>query len=158
ELARGGWQPVPIVSLAVGLAVGAVFVRRQNRLADPLLELRLFANRSFSTTLSSMMAFAMLSGGTMVFVAQYFQLVDGLSPLRAGLALVPGMVAATISFQVAPLLGRRFRPGHLFPAGLAISVLGLLLMTTSRTSGAAPLIVGFMVTCLGTGPLVSLGT
>jgi MFS transporter, DHA2 family, multidrug resistance protein len=158
ELARDGWQPVPAASLVVGLAVGVVFVRRQNRLADPLLDLRLFTNWSFSTTLGSMTTFSMLSGGTMVFVAQYLQLVDGLSPLRAGLALVPGMVTATISFQLSPLLGRRLRPCHLLPAGLAISVLGLLLMTTSGTSGAAPLIVGFMISCLGTGPLVSLGT
>jgi MFS transporter, DHA2 family, multidrug resistance protein len=158
ELAKDGWQTGAVAFLVAGLAVGVVFVRRQYRLADPLLDLRLFADRSFSATLGSMLAYAMLSGGTMVFVAQYFQLVDGLSPLRAGLALVPGMVAAIISFQVSPLLARRIRPAYLFAGGLAISVAGLLVMTRSGTSGAEVLIVGFMVSCFGTGPLVTLGT
>jgi DHA2 family multidrug resistance protein-like MFS transporter len=158
SLAQDGLRPTAVVFLAVGLALGVVFVRRQNRLADPLLDLRLFANRAFRVTLSSMLAYSMLSGGTMVFVAQYFQLVDGLSPLRAGLALVPGMAGAIVSFQLAPLLARRVRPAYLIPAGLGISVAGLLVMTQSGTSGATVLIVGFMVSSFGTGPLVTLGT
>jgi DHA2 family multidrug resistance protein-like MFS transporter len=158
ELARDGWQATPVALVVAGLAVGVAFVRRQNRLAEPLLDLRLFANRSFSATLGSMLTYSMLSGGTMVFVAQYFQLVDGLTPLRAGLALVPGMLASIVSFQVAPMLGRRIRPSYLFPAGLAISVAGLLVMTQSGTSGASTLVIGFLVTCIGTGPLVALGT
>jgi DHA2 family multidrug resistance protein-like MFS transporter len=158
ELAKDGWQAGAVAFLVAGLAVGVAFVRRQNRLADPLLDLRLFADRAFSTTLGSMLAYSMLGGGTMVFVAQYFQLVGGWSPLRAGLALVPGMVASIVSFQVAPLLARRIRPAHLFAAGMAISVVGLLVMTGAGTSGAAVLIVGFMVNCLGVGPLVTLGT
>jgi DHA2 family multidrug resistance protein-like MFS transporter len=100
----------------------------------------------------------MLSGGTMVLVAQYFQLVDGLSPLRAGLALAPGMAASVVGFQIAPLLARRFRPAHLIAGGILVTVAGLLVMTQSGTSGAWVLIVGFLVSCLGTGPLVTLGT
>jgi hypothetical protein len=84
---------VPIVVFITGLAVGVVFVRRQRRLADPLPDLGLFADRSFSITLTGMLMYSMLSGGTMVFVAQFFQLVAGLSPLRAGLALLPGSAA-----------------------------------------------------------------
>jgi DHA2 family multidrug resistance protein-like MFS transporter len=158
ELARHGWSLTPALFLVAGLAVGVVFVRRQRGLADPLVDVRLFADRVFRTTLGSMLMYSMLSGGTMVFVAQYFQLVDGLSALRAGLALVPGMVAAIVSFQLAPLLARRIRPGYLCAAGLLVSATGLLVMTRSGTSGAAVLIVGFMVSCFGTGPLVTLGT
>jgi len=45
ELARNGWQPARLS--------GVVFVRRQHRLADPLLDLRLFASRAFSTALAA---------------------------------------------------------------------------------------------------------
>ncbi|MEV4293424.1 MFS transporter [Microbispora rosea] len=158
SLARDGWRLTPVLLVAVGLAVGTVFVRRQRRLADPLLDLRLFADRTFSATLGSMLAYSMLSGGTMVLVAQYFQLVDGLSPLRAGLALAPGMAASVVGFQIAPLLARRIRPAHLIAAGIVVTSSGLLVMTRSGTSGATVLIVGFLVSCLGTGPLVTLGT
>ncbi|GIH16963.1 MFS transporter [Rugosimonospora africana] len=158
ELAQNGWHARPVGLVVVGLAVGAVFVRRQRRLADPLLDLRLFADRAFASLLGSMLGYSMLGGGTMVFIAQTFQSVDGLSPLRSGLALVPGMCGAMISFQVAPVLGRRIRPGVLLPASLLLSIAGLLLMTQVGTSGAALLIVGFAVNSLGTGPLVTLGT
>jgi DHA2 family multidrug resistance protein-like MFS transporter len=94
----------------------------------------------------------------MVFVAQTFQSIDGLSPLSAGLALVPGMCASIVSFQLAPVLASRVRPGVLLPAGLVLSVAGLLLMTQVGTSGVALLIAAFTVNCLGTGPLVTLGT
>jgi MFS transporter, DHA2 family, multidrug resistance protein len=80
ELARGGWQPLSMVAVVVGVVVGVAFVRRQRALADPLLDLGLFANRAFSVTLGSMLAYSMLSGGTMVWVAQQLQLVVGLSP------------------------------------------------------------------------------
>jgi DHA2 family multidrug resistance protein-like MFS transporter len=158
SLARDGWQVTPALLVAVGLVIGVVFVRRQRRLTDPLLDLRLFAGRTFSTTLGGMLAYSMLSGGTMVLVAQYFQLVDGLSPLRAGLALAPGMAAAVVSFQVAPLLARRIRPAYLIGGGMLVTVAGLLVMTRTGTSGTGLLIAGFAVTCLGTGPLVTLGT
>ncbi len=158
SLARDGWAVTPTLLVAVGLAFGALFVRRQRRLADPLVDLRLFADRTFSATLGSMLAYSMLSGGTMVLVAQYFQLVDGLSPLRAGLALAPGMAASVVGFQLAPLLARRVRPAYLIAGGILITVTGLLVMTRSGPSGAWVLIVGFLASCLGTGPLVTLGT
>jgi MFS transporter, DHA2 family, multidrug resistance protein len=125
ELARSGWQPLPPVAVVAGVAVGAMFVGRQRGLADPLLDLRLFASRTFTVTLVGMLAYTMLSGGTMVWVAQHLQLVGGLSPLRAGLALVPGMVGAIASFQLAPLLARRIRPAPLFAGGLVVAVVGM---------------------------------
>jgi MFS transporter, DHA2 family, multidrug resistance protein len=163
ELARGGWQPLPVATIVVGLAVGWRFVQRQHALADagtdPLLDLRLFTGRAFSTTLGSLLANSTLAGGTMVFIAQHFQLVEGLSPLRAGLALVPGMLAAICSFQLAPVLARRVRPALLFAGGLAVSVTGLLLLTQSNaTSGPLVLMVGFALMSFGGGPLVALGT
>src|SRR5262245_14044237 len=163
ELARGGWQALPVAAIVVGLAVGWRFVSRQHALADagvdPLLDLRLFHNRAFSTTLGGLLANSTLAGGTMVFIAQHFQLVEGLSPLRAGLALVPGMVAAIGSFQLAPILARRIRPAFLFSGGLVVSVAGLLVLTQSDvTSGPLILMAGFVLVSFGGGPLVALGT
>jgi DHA2 family multidrug resistance protein-like MFS transporter len=163
ELTRGGWRPLPAATIVVGLAVGWRFLRRQQMLAaaggDPLLDLRLFTNHPFSTTLGSLLANSTLAGGTMAFIAQHFQLVEGLSPLRAGLALVPGMLAAIASFQLAPMLARRVRPAVLFSGGLSVSVTGLLLLTQSNaTSGPLLLMAGFALVSFGGGPLVALGT
>ena len=156
QLAAHGPSTGRAAFVVAGLAAGAVFVRRQRRIADPLLDLRLFTSRTFTVTLGSMLVYTMLSGGVMVFIAQYFQLVGGLSPLHAGLALVPGMVAATISFQVTPVLARRVRPAVLLAGGLVFSAAGMLAMT--QAGGVALLSIGFAVSAIGSAPLVTMGT
>jgi MFS transporter, DHA2 family, multidrug resistance protein len=156
ELARHGFQPLPVVAVAVGLWSGVYFVRRQRRLADPLLDLRLFAKPAFSTALVGMLLNTMLPGATMVLVTQYLQLVEGLSPLRAGLWLLPTVAAAMVSFQLSPLVARKVRPAHLIAAGMAVSVVGLLLI--ARADGRDAVVTGLALINIGAGPLVTLGT
>ncbi|TCM48076.1 MFS transporter [Kribbella sp. VKM Ac-2568] len=156
QFAASGWSAVPACLVVFGLVVGWFFLRRQRALADPLLDLSLFRKRTFTVTLGSMMTYSLLSGGVMVFIAQYFQLVEGLSPLEAGLALVPGMVTSTISFQVAPLLARWIRPGRLISGALLFTVAGLVV--TAMADNATTLAIAFAVECLGVAPLVVLGT
>lgn len=55
ELARHGWEWFPAVALVFGIAVGMVFVRRQRQLEHPLLDLRMFGNRTFSAALTLML-------------------------------------------------------------------------------------------------------
>ena len=156
HLASHGAGTVSIGSLLIGGVFGWIFVRRQRRLADPLVDVRLFTRRTFSVTLGSMMAFSMLSGGVMVFVAQYFQLVQGMTPLAAGIALVPGMITTTIGFQVAPRLAQRIRPGVLIPAGIAFTIVGMAVMT--QATSTTVLVIAFAVEAIGAAPLVTLGT
>lgn len=160
ELAKDGSQWLPAtVAIVAGLAVGVVFVRRQRSLASPLLDVRLFAHRSFSTALVSILFGTLLMGAIMMFITQYFELVKGLSPLRAGLWMLPAVAANTVSFMVSPMLGRRFRPAYVIGSGLVISVAGLLVMTqVESASSPAALATGFALMFLGAGPLVTLGT
>ncbi|HEX6470925.1 MAG TPA: MFS transporter [Streptosporangiaceae bacterium] len=159
ELARDGWRAVPVAALVAGLAVGVAFVRRQRRLADPLLDLRLFRTPAFSAALGGMMFCTLLAGAIMVFITQYFQLVRGLSPLHAGLWMLPTVAAMTVSSQVSPLLARRFRPAVLIGAGLLVSAAGLLsIARAGATSGLPAVVTGFALINLGSGPLVVLGT
>ncbi len=156
ELARNGWQPLPIASLLAGLAIGAAFLQRQRRIEHPLVDLKLFKERSFTTALVSMLANTMLAGAVMVFITQFFQLVLGYSPLESGLWMLPAVVAGIVSFQISPLLARRIRPATLIPAGLAVSTAGLL--TITQANSLAPIVIGFVLINLGAGPLVTLGT
>ena len=159
ELARQGLHPLPAAALAVGIAFGVVFVRRQRVLRDPLVDLSLFADKAFSTALCGMLVFSMLGGTTMLFVAQFFQIVQHLSPVGAALGLLPGMAASTVSFLAAPILARRFRPGVLIATGLAGAVAGMVLLTrVGATSSPVWLALAFAVTSLCAGPLVALGT
>ena len=150
ELAKNGWRTLPVAAIVIGLAFGVVFVRRQQRLEDPLLDLRLFASRSFSTALGGMMFGTLLMGAIMLFITQDLQLVEGLSPFDAGLWMLPAVVANALSFIVSPILARRFRPAYLIGAGLAISVSGLTGLTQAdTTSGPTTVAAGFALIFLG---------
>ncbi|SHF56385.1 MFS transporter [Streptoalloteichus hindustanus] len=157
ELAKTGWRASPVAGIVIGVVFAVLFVRRQRRLEHPLLDLRLFANRSFSTALGAMMFGTLLTGAVMLFITQDLQLVEGLSPLAAGLWMMPAIGANTVSFVVSPILARWFRPAHLIGAGLAVSVSGLVVLTqTDTTSGPTTLATGFALIFLGSGPLVTL--
>src|SRR5439155_1228899 len=77
--------PLAAGSVAAGLVLGALFARRQRTLADPLVDLSLFANRAFSSGLALYTLSILAVFGAFLFVPQYLQLVRGLSPLEAGL-------------------------------------------------------------------------
>jgi DHA2 family multidrug resistance protein-like MFS transporter len=159
ELARDGWRPLPVAGVLIGLLAAVAFGRRQRRLADPLLDLRLFGNRNFSVALGSQLCYSVVGGGTMLFMMLYFQLVVGMSTLEAGLAMVPGMAAATLGFLVGPRLAARFRPAYVIAAGMVSTTVSLLAFTqVGPESGTAVLVTGFAVFSFSGAPLVALGT
>lgn len=159
ELARDGVRTVPLLAMVAGGIVGYVFVKRQRTLADPLVDFSLFAAKAFRTTLGGMLLFSMLGGTTMLFVAQFLQLAQHLSPVGAALGLLPGMAASTVSFLAAPVLARRFRPGALIASGVALAAVGMAILTlVDPAAGPVWPALGFAVTSLGVGPMVALGT
>ena len=84
--------------------------RRQLRLADPLIDLRLFRVPAFSASLATYGLAILVSFGGFLFMPQYLQLVLGLSPLRAGLWTLPWASAFVVGSMLTPVLVRRVRP------------------------------------------------
>jgi DHA2 family multidrug resistance protein-like MFS transporter len=159
ELARHGWAVVPVVAIVAGLTFGVTFVRRQRKLADPLLDLKLFDNSAIGTSLAGQLSYSMIGGGIMFMMLLYFQLVAGMSTLEAGLAMVPGMIAGALGFQVGPKLAAKFKPAYVIAIGLVGSALALLSMTLfDGTSGSAFLIIGFVVFSFCGTPMAGLGS
>jgi MFS transporter, DHA2 family, multidrug resistance protein len=152
-----GWEPA--LTVLAGLAVGVAFVRRQRNLADPLLDLSLFASRPFSASLATFTLSLFVTFGTFVFVAQYLQLVLGLSPLEAGLWTLPSAAGLVAGSMLTPLLVRRARPGTAMAAGLALAAVGFGLLTlVDGTSGLGVLVAGSVVFSLGVAPVGTLAT
>jgi DHA2 family multidrug resistance protein-like MFS transporter len=123
-----GFDPQVAVAAAAGLTAGTLFVRRQRRVAHPLIDVTLFRNGAFSgAVLASFVAvFALM--GLLFFFSQYLQLVRGFGPLRAGLAEMPATLASIVVVAaVGPLVARLGR-GRAVAAGLAVAALGLLLV------------------------------
>jgi DHA2 family multidrug resistance protein-like MFS transporter len=155
--AKDGIELASVAPAVAGLALGAVFIDRQRRLADPMIDLGLFRRPEFSLALSAnTLAFAVVFG-IEVFVAQYFQLVLGYSPLAAGLWSVPGAAAFVVGSQLTPLLAARIRPPVLMLGGIAVAIVGVALLTQAGAAdGPGLLVAGLVILSLGLAPLFTL--
>ncbi|PZF85353.1 MFS transporter [Jiangella anatolica] len=153
ELAKDGVSTVALGAVAVGLVVGVVFARRQLTLADPLLDLRLFQNKRFTSALGIFSVGGFAMGGIFLFVSQYLQLVEGLSPLQAGLWLVAPSLAMIGGTMFGPALNQKFGAGWVIGGGMGVAAVGLALMTQAGASGGLGVIVaGLIVATVGLGP------
>ena len=159
EVAQDGFSLVVLAAILVGLAVGVVFVRRQFRLADPMIDPRLFRVPAFNASLATNLLGIFIAVGYFLFVAQYLQLVLGLSPLQAGLLSLPSAGGLILGSNLAPQLLRRIRPAYVIGTGLAIAAAGLVLLT--RVGGSydlAILVVASCVVSLGLAPVFTATT
>ncbi|WP_147916376.1 MFS transporter [Ruania zhangjianzhongii] len=163
ELATEGVGAVPILTVLGGAVAAMLFVRRQRLLIarsdQPLVDLRLFGDRAFSTAVVLLLLVTMIMGGALLFVTQYLQLVQGLTALHAALWLLPSVLALAGGNMLAPLLVQRVRPGALIAGSLLIVAVGLAVLTqVPSVDGLAWLIAGYGITSLGMGPLATVGT
>jgi DHA2 family multidrug resistance protein-like MFS transporter len=86
---EGGGPALPVAAIVVGAGVGALFVRRQLRLATPLLDLRLFRNPTFTAVLCALVLAGVAMAGTALLGTQFLQSVLDLSPTTAALWFAP---------------------------------------------------------------------
>ncbi|MFJ2541955.1 MFS transporter [Microbacterium sp. NPDC087589] len=145
SLTAGAWA-------LLGVAMGYLFVRRQLSAEVPMLDMALFRRGSFSGAILVNLLSVVALVGFLYFVSQHLQLVLGLSPMTAGAALVPGMLAMIVAGLSVVPISRRVPPHILVPAGLVFSVAGYLLVAFSTADhGVVPLIIAFVVLGIGIG-------
>ena len=156
QVAENGLGLLPVLSVALGLVTGLAFIQRQRTLADPLLDLRLFRIPEFSASLATYTLGVFAAFGTFLFVAQYLQLVLGLSPLEAGLWSVPGALMFIIGSNLSPKLVQRIRPAYVVSGGLAVAAVGLAMLTLVGVDSLILVVVGNILMSLGFGFTVTL--
>lgn len=145
EMAHGGLMLFPALAVAAGLVAGLGFLRRQRNLADPLIDLDLFRIRAFNVALATSVFAAFVAVGYFLFVAQYLQLVLTLSPLQAGLWSLPAAAAFIVSSNLAPRFIHRFRPAFVLGAALALTAIGLAVLTRAGVSTGPTIVVAASV-------------
>ena len=96
ELAQDGVGPLPVGSIVAGLLLGVAFVRRQLQLESPIIDVRLFRIRAFSASLGTYFLGIFVVVGYFLFIAQYLQLVLGLSPIEAAVWSLPSAIGFII--------------------------------------------------------------
>ncbi|WP_327147725.1 MFS transporter [Nocardia sp. NBC_01329] len=159
KLAEHGPSVGSAAALVIGGCFGLLFVRRQAALTDPLLDLRMFGNPTFRAALLILLLALGTVGGIYLFITQYLQLVRGLSPLSAGLWLLPPAGALIVASTLTPIIARRVEPRFLIAGALAVATLGYLTLAFVDAVGGLPLLVsGFTLVYIGISPLMVLGT
>jgi MFS transporter, DHA2 family, multidrug resistance protein len=157
QMAQDGVGALPLAAITVGVVLGALFVRRQSRLADPLIDLRLFRVPAFSASLTVYTLGILVLFGSFLFIYQYLQLVLELSPLLAGVVTLPSFGAFVVGSMLAPAFVKRVRPAYVMTAGLGLAAVGLLGLTQlSVDSGLGVLIGTSIVYSLGIAPVFTL--
>lgn len=152
EFAVHGITGPAMLLLGIGLGFAVLFVRRQLRSDSPMLDMALFRRGRFSGAIVVNLLSVIALVGFLFFVAQHLQLVVGLPPMQAGLALLPGLLAMIAAGLLVVPLARRFSPRVIVPAGLALSLVGyLLIAATAHGAGLGMLVLAFALLGIGIG-------
>ena len=158
NLAELGPNTRAFVILIAGLALAALFVRRQSRLDYPLLDMKLFRVPRFSAAIAAYGLSCLAMFGVYIFITQYLQLVLGLTPLQAGFATLPWAVMFVVGSLVSPRLARNVSAVSVMVWGLGVAALGFVILLLVGTEyGLVALIVGTVIMSAGLAPVFTLG-
>lgn len=159
KIAENGLDWLPVLSIVAGLIIGALFLRRQRTLKDPMIDLNLFRSSAFSASLTIYTLITFIAFGSFIFIFQYLQLILGFSPIQAGLWSLPSFGGFIIGSVFAPMMAQRIRIVYMITGGLVLAAIGFGLMTQTKVdSGLGYLIIGMLIYSLGLAPVITLAT
>ncbi|MBU2697844.1 MFS transporter [Pimelobacter sp. 30-1] len=163
HLGKGDVDAVTILVLVAGVALLATFVRRCLGQDQPMLAVRLFANPVFRAGVVTALVSSTVTMALLFVGSQWLQLVQGWTPLVAGVALLPMALGGLIGPPLAPALAARIGARTVIVAGLVVLAGGLLtlwlLPRPMPYAGVAValLLVGFGSAALGLASALIMG-
>jgi EmrB/QacA subfamily drug resistance transporter len=156
-LVRGnaqGWASTEILgALSIGVVLLAAFVAWELRAENPMLPMAFFRNRTFTlaNTASLFMFFGMF--GSIFLLSQFFQTVQGYSPLGSGLRILPWTAMPMVVAPIAGALSDRIPAHRIIGTGLALQAIGLAWIASvgSPTLGYGSFVIPFVISGAGMG-------
>jgi EmrB/QacA subfamily drug resistance transporter len=152
--AAAGWSDrVALATLAAGLVLIAVFVLVELRAREPLMPLRLFADRNRAMAYLNFFIGPMAMFGMFFFLTQFLQVVMELGPLATGFAFMPMAVAMFTVTRFIPRLLPRCGPRGMAVTGTALMIAGLVWLTqvTEASAYASGLLAPMVLMGVGVG-------
>jgi MFS transporter, DHA2 family, multidrug resistance protein len=143
--------------IAAGVALGTAFARRQLRLAEPLIDLRLFRNATFSVALGANLITFFVLAGMALLVVQFMQSVLGLSALAAGAWMVPSAIAFIVASMLTPRLAAHVSAATYIAGAVVLSATGYLVVA-GADGQLAPIVAGTTLGGLGLAAVVTIVT
>jgi EmrB/QacA subfamily drug resistance transporter len=129
QAGSGGWTIEAWAELAIGGLLLAIFVVIEARAGQPIVPLRLFAERHRAGSYLNLSLLASAMFGTFFLLTQYLQVVRGFGPLAAGLAFLPQTGSALVAVRLAPRLIARFGTRPLMMGGAILAAIGMAALT-----------------------------
>lgn len=149
-----GWTDGQVVgAITVGAVLIAAFIAWEIRVAEPILPLHLLRSRTslVANGVSFLMSFGMF--GSIFLLSQYFQIVQGLKPLDAGLRILPWTATPVIVAPIAGWASGRIGGRPILATGLALQAIGLgwIAAVISTNVQYSALVPAFIVSGAGMG-------
>lgn len=150
--ATEGWSDTTtVIALVAGLVLVAGFLAIEARTDQPLLPLRLFADRNRAAAYANFFFGPMAMMSMFYFLTQYLQVVHGMGALGAGLGFLPLAGAMFATIRVMPRLLARYGPRPIAVVGAVSIVVGLTWLTQLTTTS------GYLAALLGPMLLMGVG-
>lgn len=149
-----GWDSAEVLGALIGgAAFLALFIWREARTAAPLLPLRLFRDRSFSAVNVVGVLFSFGAFGAVFILIQFLQIVQGKTPLEAGVATMPWTMAPMVVAPLAGAFAGRIGTRTLIVGGLVSLAAGIawLGLTMSSDVEYGVMLPGFILAGVGMG-------
>ncbi|MFF3753075.1 MFS transporter [Streptomyces sp. NPDC002018] len=155
---HAGVDTVIVVSAIGGAALLYTFVRRQRRLAEPLLDFSLFGERRFTTATLCVIGCFGSYVALLFFLTQWLQQVGGYSPLSAGLALMPLAAANAVGAITAPWTSNRWGNRWALTGALTLfAVAYAAIAVVGDTAHYGLLLLPLLAAGYGAGIVMTLG-
>jgi EmrB/QacA subfamily drug resistance transporter len=153
-------HPVTVVALALALVLLTAFVLVESRVKDPLLPLRVVADRVRGGSFLALGITGIALFAVFLFLTYYLQLTKGLSPIETGLAYLPMTAAIVVSATLATnVFLAKVGPRRLLVLGMVLGALAMVwfaqLDTTSSYAGRV--LPGLVVLGIGMGNIFATG-
>ncbi|HET7035270.1 MAG TPA: MDR family MFS transporter, partial [Thermomicrobiaceae bacterium] len=144
-------ESIGFAALGVICLIGFVFAERHA--AEPVLPLSLFRNRVFTVTSAIGMIVGLALFGSVTYLPVFLQVVQGASPTRSGLELLPLMLGVLVTSVASGFLISRWGRYKIFPiVGTVVTTVGLLLLSRlGADSGRVTTWLAMVVLGLGLG-------
>ncbi len=152
HFAEIGMDLIGPLALIIGAVCMWLFVRRQLRRSIPMLDVILFRNKVFTGAILANLLNILSMTGFIFFVSQHLQLVSGLTPMEAGIFLIPGLALTIVAGLLIVRVVRRVHPAVIIAVALLINGVGYLIVAlTDNAATNAGLMIAFILLGAGVG-------
>lgn len=159
EIATYGISLMRVTAILGGLLVGYIFLRRQEKLTDPLIDIALFRIPTFSASLTLYGVGCFVMFGSFFFTYQYMQLVLGLTPLESGLWALPSFAGFMLGATQGPAMLKLLPPSKLIASSLVFAIIGFVIIARlDANSSVIWTVVAMFFTSIGFAPVVTMAT